>query len=85
MRHVETFRRAGAVVPEQAADLDVLGIHAGQAFRILRRQGQILEASRGRFYLDEASWRALVERRRRVAQTILMVLALAGLSTLKLR
>ncbi len=73
---VAQFRRANATSMSRATTLDALGIADRLAFRRLRRHAVIREASPGTFYLDEPSWDALVQGRRR----LLLILLVAGLA-----
>ena len=73
---VAAFRAAGAVTRERATTAAALGIQEGLAFRTLCRHAILREEGDRRFYLDEASWEARRLKRRRIAFTILVVVAL---------
>jgi hypothetical protein len=64
---VEHFMDAGAVSPETAKSSSELGVHERFAWIRLVERGVIREAPPGRYYLDEPTWIALGQRRRRLA------------------
>ncbi|MGB2867299.1 MAG: hypothetical protein WBD36_02515 [Bacteroidota bacterium] len=77
---VAAFRRAGATSGDRATTVDNLGIHAGLAFRILRRHEILREANDEYFYLDEAAWEAHRARRHRIAFIILAICVVGGMA-----
>jgi len=74
---VNIFRGAGALSAERARDPEQLGVHQHLAFHRLVQRAVLRNAGDGRFYLDEMSWNALRNTRRRVAVLVLAVLAAA--------
>jgi hypothetical protein len=81
-RHiVEAFRRAGVTSPDAATTADSLGVSQHAAFSILVRDAVLRETQPGYYYLDEPSWNAKRNIRKRVVVAIVvaMALALAGL------
>jgi hypothetical protein len=73
----EVFEGARATSPALARYPDELGIDESHIFHGLVRRAVLRPAGDGRYYLDEPSWVAMNDRRRRAAAvTILVVLAL---------
>jgi len=72
---VNIFRGAGALSAERARDPEELGVKQHLAFARLVRRAVLREAGDGRFYLDEMSWNALRNTRRRVAIIMIVVAA----------
>jgi hypothetical protein len=72
---VNGFRGVGATSPARARDPDELGVKYQTAFDRLTRAAVLRDAGDGRYYLDEPSWIALRDRRRRVAIVMLVVMA----------
>lgn len=72
----EVFEGARATSSELARFPDELGIDESHIFRGLVRRAVLRPAGDGRYYLDEPSWVAMNDRRRRVA-AVLLVLVLA--------
>jgi hypothetical protein len=81
-RIVAVFRTANATSPEAAVAPGDLGLTARVAFRKLREHGVLREARAGMFYLDEASWAALVKRRRTLAMAVALVAVIGLLAAL---
>jgi hypothetical protein len=74
---VEVFEGARATTPELARYPDELGIDESHIFRGLVRRAVLRPAGDGRYYLDEPSWVATNDRRRRVTLLVgAVVLAL---------
>jgi len=78
---VAAFRSAGATSPAQARVPSEIGIGAGLALRILRRNAVVRETPNGALYLDQPSWEVLRARRRRLA-SLLVGLVLTGVAVL---
>lgn len=74
---VNIFRGAGALSAERARDPEQLGVHQHLAFHRLVQRAVLRDAGDGRFYLDEMSWNALRNTRRRIAILALAVVAAA--------
>jgi hypothetical protein len=73
----EVFEGARATSLELARYPDELGIDESHIFHGLVRRAVLRPAGDGRYYLDEPSWVAMNDRRRRVAGIMLVaVLAL---------
>lgn len=70
---VAAFRAAGAAAPDAAVTLTALGVHDGVALRRLRQRAIIREAGTDRFYLDEPSYVANVQIRRRLALVVVII------------
>ena len=70
---VALFRQARALSPDTARSLAALGADQGVGLRRLRRCAVIREAGPGLFYLDQPSWTALTNSRRRIAVVLLTV------------
>lgn len=79
---VEAFRRAGAISPATAASLNAVGLDDNRALARLEDRAIIRSAAPGLRYLDEASWDALTDRRRRGAGIAIVVLAVAAVALL---
>jgi hypothetical protein len=76
---VEHFAEAGAVSPSSARSSSDLGVHERFAWIRLVERGVIREAAPRRYYLDEPTWVALRQRRRRLALAMMIfVVVLAG-------
>lgn len=74
---VEVFEGARATAPELARYPDELGIDESHIFRGLVRRAVLRPVGDGRYYVDEPSWVAMNDRRRRLtAVTAVAVLAL---------
>ena len=74
---VNIFRGAGAMSAERARDPEQLGVHQHLAFHRLVQRAVLRNAGDGRFYLDEMSWNALRNTRRRVAILAMAVVVIA--------
>ena len=74
---VAHFRAAGAIAATNARSPSELGVHEQMAWDRLVDRAVIREAEPGRYYLDEASWKALRNMRRRMA--VLLGIVLLGL------
>ena len=79
---VAHFRSAGAVTPSKAQSPDALGVDTRVAWALLRKRAVIREASPGQFYLDEAAWEALRDRRRQIAIVVAVVVTSAVIASL---
>ncbi len=51
-KFAEKFRRSGATIPVRARKLSEIGIKDSPVFRKLVSKGIILEANKGRYYMD---------------------------------
>jgi hypothetical protein len=77
---VDAFRRAGALSPETARDLDRVGVHPESlGFTRLHRRAVVREAAPGAYYLDEEVWTAVRGTRRRLGLVLLIVVLLAAI------
>jgi len=77
-RHiVEAFLRAGVTTPDAATTPGSLGISERLAFDILVRDAVLRETRPGFYYLDEPSWNAKRNIRKRMALVALMMVAFA--------
>jgi hypothetical protein len=72
---VEVFEGARATSPATARDPYELGIDNSMVFRGLVQRVVLREAGDGRYYVDEPSWRALHDRRRRASVMMLGIVA----------
>ena len=72
---VEAYRFAGATSPDRAATPASLGVHERIAFRKLVGHAVLRETQPGMYYLDEPSWAALGNMRRRIT-TVMMTAAI---------
>jgi hypothetical protein len=81
-RHIaEAFQRAGVVSPERARAPEELNIGThGVAWRRLRDQAIVREASAGRYYLDVLSWEASIRMRRKRMAIALLIVILAAVA-----
>lgn len=50
---ISAFKKAGAVSPENAKTLEVIGLSESVMFKIQKMRGIIVESDAKRFYLDE--------------------------------
>jgi hypothetical protein len=75
-RLLAPFREAGATSPERAIPLEVDKHARNPQFQSLLRRGVLVEASPGRYYLDEAA----ITRESRANRPVLAVIALALLA-----
>ena len=66
-RILEALRAAGATHPSRAASIEQLGVHDGQAMRILLRHEVVRDAGDRRLWLDEAACTAHEARHTRFA------------------
>ena len=71
---VAHFQAAGAIAATNARSPSELGVHEQLAWDRLVDRAVIREAEPGRYYLDEASWKALRYMRRRMALILGIVL-----------
>jgi hypothetical protein len=74
---VASYRGAGATSPETARSPEELDLSHRLAFDRLVRRAVLRDAGGGRYYLDEASWKATNGMRRRfiiIALAILLVM-----------
>jgi hypothetical protein len=69
----EVFEGARATSPELARYPEELGIDDSHIFRGLVRRAVLRPVGDGRYFLDEPSWVAMNDRRRRVAAVALVV------------
>ncbi|HXT16853.1 MAG TPA: hypothetical protein VN706_14535 [Gemmatimonadaceae bacterium] len=76
---VYMYLGAGATSPADARAPGDLGVESNRIFRGLVNRAVLRDAGNGRYYLDEASWKALNRGRRRA---VLIVVLLAALVTL---
>jgi len=74
---IDDFRAAGATAPGKAQPYEAMGPGESMAVRRLRNRAVIREAAPGMFYLDEEVWTAVRRTRRRLATTLLLVIAIA--------
>lgn len=82
-RHiVESFQRARATSPDRATTPEALGVHEGNAFRLLVGHAVLRETQPGMYYLDEPSWAALGRMRRRIVVVILVAAVVILLTSL---
>jgi hypothetical protein len=79
---VDDFRAAGATSPANAQSYNAVGVGESIAVRRLRARAVLREGTPGTYYLDEQSWTALLGIRRRIAVTVLSVLAFVLLGVL---
>lgn len=75
---VEVFQGARATSPEMARDPNDLGIDDSLIFRGLVRRAVLRDAGGGRYYVDELSWNAMTNNRRRVALVVAGIVLLVG-------
>lgn len=79
---VDDFRGAGATSPDRAQSYVAIGVGESLAIKRLRNRAVIREAAPGQYYLDEEVWAAVIRTRRRLALTLLSVIALIALGVL---
>jgi hypothetical protein len=79
---INDFRGAGATSPDRAQSYVAIGVGESLAVKRLRNRAVIREAAPGRYYLDEEVWAAVIRTRRRLAITLLSVIALMALGIL---
>jgi hypothetical protein len=79
---VAHFRSHGAIDAAHAMTPAALGVEQRLAWEILRRRAVIRDGAPGTFYLDEPSWEAAQQSRRRVAVVMLIVVATLALVAL---
>jgi hypothetical protein len=79
---VERLRAAGATTPATAKTLDELRVDTRMAWVSLVNRGVIRSAPNGRYYLDEASWDAMVRGRRRGLWIVATLVVLAIVSAI---
>ena len=78
---VGAFRRAGALSPATARDLDWVRVDRDSiGFRRLHRLAVVREATPGAYYLDEEVWTAVRGSRRRLAFALLLVVLLFAIA-----
>ena len=77
---VAHFRQARAVSPSTGQSLGALRVEEGRALRRLRVRAVIREGAPGTFYLDELSWVALRNTRRRMITMVLVIAVALGVS-----
>lgn len=82
---VEHFRNAGATSGATAKSVDELGVDTRLVWHGMLRRAVVREASPGRFYLDEAAWEAMRDRRRVRVMIALAVVALLLVAVILLR
>ena len=70
---VAHFRSHGAIDAAHAMTPAALGVEQRMAWEILSRNAVIRDGASGTFYLDEVSWEAGQQRRRRMAVVMLVV------------
>lgn len=75
-RMIQKFKTAGATRSSNAVSPSELGISENAIFNRLVRQGIILEAQRGYYYLNESREQALNKRRLDILWTVMMVFAI---------
>jgi hypothetical protein len=74
---IDDFRAADATAPDKAQPYEATGPGESLAVRRLRNRAVIREAAPGMFYLDEEVWTAVRRTRRRLATTLLLLIAIA--------
>ena len=78
---VEVFEGARATSAAMARDPDELGIDESHIFHGLVRRAVLRDAGDGRYYIDEASWRAMNAMRHQrmlvIGAIVLAVIAIA--------
>ena len=79
---VDTFRSASATTPASARSPGELGVEEDMIFKGLKRRAVLRDTGNGRYYLDEPSWQALGNIRRRLVTVVLLIALLAVLAVL---
>jgi hypothetical protein len=72
------FERHRATSQATAQSLAILGLRDDLALGRLRRRAVVREAVPGLFYLDEASWAAMQQSRRRLISIVLTILVIVA-------
>jgi len=81
---VEHFQQARALSPESAKTLGELNVDDGFAVRRLRELAVVRENSNGALYLDQLSWTALRENRRKRTLILIAIVLMASAAALSL-
>ena len=78
---VRAFKGVGATIASKAVSTSDVGVEERVPFGLLRRRNVIREAAPGRYYLDEAAWERMGQRRRMVLGVVgALILAAVALA-----
>lgn len=77
---VNTFRAANATAAAAARNPGELGVDESMIFKGLVRRAVLRDAGGGRYYLDEPSWVALGNTRRRLVLVLIAIALLVALT-----
>ncbi len=79
---VDHFLRERAVSLETAKSLPAMYVDVDRVFRRLKSRAVIKEGAPGMFYLDEARWAAVRQRRRRMVIALLCIGVVVALAVI---
>jgi hypothetical protein len=74
---IDRFKEHGAVTPERSLPLETIGVSKRLLLRRLIRRGVIIEATPGRYYLNEENLTIFNQNRRAKAGIVLLLIIVA--------